>query len=69
MKKVNSLVPAHSMLRRAVLAATMLACASVAVAAEPELSGTLKKIKDDGVLVVGFRESSIPFSYIADDPY
>ncbi|MEO7399213.1 MAG: glutamate/aspartate ABC transporter substrate-binding protein [Polaromonas sp.] len=63
MKKVNSLVSSHSVLGRAVAAAAVLACASVAVAAEPELSGTLKKIKDDGVLVVGYRESSIPFSY------
>lgn len=35
---------------------------SVAGAQEP-LDGTLKKIKDDGVVVVGYREASIPFSY------
>ncbi|HSC80086.1 MAG TPA: glutamate/aspartate ABC transporter substrate-binding protein [Chitinolyticbacter sp.] len=29
-----------------------------------ELSGTLKKIKDSGVIVVGHRDSSIPFSYL-----
>lgn len=28
-----------------------------------ELTGTLAKIKDSGVIVVGHRESSIPFSY------
>lgn len=28
-----------------------------------ELTGTLKKIKDNGVIVVGHRESSVPFSY------
>lgn len=28
-----------------------------------ELTGTLAKIKQDGVIVVGHRESSIPFSY------
>ncbi len=28
-----------------------------------ELTGTLKKIKDSGVIVVGHRESSVPFSY------
>ena len=32
------------------------------------LSGTLQKIKDSGTIVVGYRDSSIPFSYIADDP-
>ncbi len=35
---------------------------SLAGAQEP-LDGTLKKIKDDGVVVVGYREASIPFSY------
>ena len=30
--------------------------------------GTLQKIKDSGTIVVGYRDSSIPFSYIADDP-
>lgn len=31
-------------------------------------TGTLQKIKDLGTIVVGYRDSSIPFSYIADDP-
>jgi glutamate/aspartate transport system substrate-binding protein len=31
-----------------------------------ELSGTLKKIKDTGVIALGHRESSIPFSYYDD---
>ncbi|MEO6986336.1 MAG: glutamate/aspartate ABC transporter substrate-binding protein [Paralcaligenes sp.] len=32
-------------------------------AADGGLSGTMKKIKDDGVVVMGFRDASIPFSY------
>ncbi len=35
--------------------------------AEPrdhELKGTLKKVRDTGVLLVGYRESSVPFSYL-----
>lgn len=28
-----------------------------------ELTGTLKKIKENGVIIVGHRESSVPFSY------
>lgn len=36
--------------------------AGPAQAAE-ELNGTLKKIKDTGVIVVGHRESSVPFAY------
>src|SRR5215467_14297372 len=31
-----------------------------------ELSGTLKKIKDTGAITIGFRESSVPFSYLDD---
>ena len=31
-------------------------------------SGTLDKIKKSGTVVLGFRDSSIPFSYIADNP-
>ncbi|MGL4860077.1 MAG: glutamate/aspartate ABC transporter substrate-binding protein, partial [Enterobacteriaceae bacterium] len=36
---------------------------SLGVAQAEELSGTLQKIKKDGVITVGYRESSVPFSY------
>lgn len=51
-------------MRKLVLSAlvTGAALASAAVSAE-ELAGTLKKINDSGVIVVGHRESSVPFSY------
>jgi glutamate/aspartate transport system substrate-binding protein len=32
-----------------------------------ELSGTLKKIKETGGIALGFRDSSIPFSYLDDN--
>jgi glutamate/aspartate transport system substrate-binding protein len=35
-------------------------------AAAEELSGTLKKIKDSSTIVLGHRESSIPFAYYDD---
>lgn len=35
----------------------------VASAHAEELTGTLKKIKESGVITVGHRESSVPFSY------
>lgn len=41
------------------------ALCSTAAQAE-ELTGTLKKIKDSGYVTLGHRDSSIPFSYIAD---
>ncbi|MEW5709379.1 MAG: transporter substrate-binding domain-containing protein [Pseudomonadota bacterium] len=42
----------------------------VALVAAPtlaaELTGTMKKIKDTGAIVIGHREASIPFSYLDD---
>ncbi|RFB71189.1 MULTISPECIES: amino acid ABC transporter substrate-binding protein [unclassified Herbaspirillum] len=35
-------------------------------AADEELTGTLKKIKEKGVLVLGVRDSTKPFSYLND---
>ncbi len=46
------------------LAVALLCTAHVGAA---ELSGTLKKIKDSGVIVLGHRDSSIPFSYLANE--
>src|SRR5256714_15279326 len=31
-----------------------------------ELTGTLKNVKETGAITLGFRDSSIPFSYLAD---
>ncbi|MDH4396667.1 MAG: transporter substrate-binding domain-containing protein [Limnobacter sp.] len=48
------------------LLAALLACVGVA-AVQPAVasdSGTLKKIKETKTLVIGFRESSVPFSYL-----
>ncbi|MDE2447484.1 MAG: amino acid ABC transporter substrate-binding protein [Gammaproteobacteria bacterium] len=36
----------------------------VSIAYAQELTGTLKKVKDSGVITIGYRESSIPFSYL-----
>ncbi|MGL4994933.1 MAG: glutamate/aspartate ABC transporter substrate-binding protein [Deefgea sp.] len=47
-----------------VLAVSLLSTAQVSA---EELSGTLKKIKDSGIIVLGHRDSSIPFSYLAND--
>ena len=45
------------------LAGLLLLTATHASAQAEELTGTLKKIKATGVLIVGYRESSVPFSY------
>ena len=47
-------------------AAALLLCFAPLAAAAQELTGTLKKIKESGVIAIGHRESSIPFSYYDD---
>jgi len=32
-----------------------------------ELTGTLKKVQETGVITLGYRDSSIPFSYLSDN--
>lgn len=49
-------------LRKLVLPLLIASLVSTTAYAE-ELTGTLKKVKDNGVIVVGHRESSVPFSY------
>lgn len=48
------------------MAAALLMSAGAAQAQGAPLDGTLKKIANDGIVVVGYREASIPFSYYDD---
>ncbi|MFU2318433.1 amino acid ABC transporter substrate-binding protein [Rahnella sp. PCH160] len=50
-------------LRKLALSVVLTSVAVSSFAHAEELTGTLKKIKDNGVIVVGHRESSVPFSY------
>lgn len=50
-------------LRKLALSVLLASVAASSFAHAEELTGTLKKIKDNGVIVVGHRESSVPFSY------
>ena len=52
-------------LRMSGLALAAVFCAGHANA--EELTGTLKKIKETGEITLGFRDSSIPFSYLDDN--
>jgi glutamate/aspartate transport system substrate-binding protein len=45
-------------------ASALLACCGLAAA---QTTGTLKRVKDSGEITIGFRESSIPFSYLGAD--
>lgn len=50
-------------MRKLALSLLLIGTAASSLAHAKELTGTLKKIKDNGVIVVGHRESSVPFSY------
>ena len=43
-----------------------IAALTIAASVFAQDSGTLKKIKDTGSITIGYRESSIPFSYLDD---
>lgn len=49
--------------RRFFFAATLAGALLATPVVAKELTGTLKKVKDTGMITVGHRESSIPFSY------
>ena len=53
-----------TMTRLGAVAVTALAALAAGAQAQ-ELTGTLKKVKDSGVIVLGHRESSVPYSYLA----
>lgn len=53
-------------LTKLVLSFAMLGLVSSTAFAD-ELTGTLAKVKENGVIVVGHRESSVPFSYYGDN--
>jgi glutamate/aspartate transport system substrate-binding protein len=44
----------------------LLAVGSATAVSAQDLTGTLKKIKETGSITIGYRESSIPFSYLDD---
>jgi glutamate/aspartate transport system substrate-binding protein len=52
------------MLRFLLVAALVAPLLATADARAQELTGTLKKIKDGKTVTLGYRESSIPFSYV-----
>ena len=45
---------------------SLLAFGIAAGISAQELTGTLKKIKDTGTITIGYRDASIPFSYLDD---
>jgi glutamate/aspartate transport system substrate-binding protein len=53
----------RTLIAGAAFAAALSACPAMA----QELTGTLKNIKETGAITLGYRDSSIPFSYIDDN--
>jgi glutamate/aspartate transport system substrate-binding protein len=50
-----------------IIGLALAASLSAAQANAEELTGTLKKIKETGTITIGYRDSSIPFSYLDDN--
>ena len=50
-----------------IMGLAVAAAAFAAQASAQELTGTLKKVKDTGTIAIGYRDSSIPFSYLDDN--
>ena len=50
---------------RSALAALVISALSLPATAQ-DFGGTLKKVKETGAITIGFRESSVPFSYLDD---
>ena len=50
-----------------IMSLAVAAAAFATQASAQELTGTLKKVKDTGTIAIGYRDSSIPFSYLDDN--
>src|ERR1700712_2459507 len=55
------------MKRPGIVALALAAAFCAGPANAEELTGTLKKIKETGAITIGYRDSSIPFSYLDDN--
>jgi glutamate/aspartate transport system substrate-binding protein len=53
--------------RNILLGLTLAAALGASQAGAEELTGTLKNIKETGAITLGYRDSSIPFSYLDDN--
>src|SRR5262249_47721733 len=66
---INAIQQARStrMKRTTIIGLALAAAFGTGAANAQELTGTLKNIKDTGAITLGFRDSSIPFSYLDDN--
>src|SRR3954467_13004690 len=54
-------------MKRLCMSFALAAALCAGQAGAQELTGTLKKIKETGAITIGYRDSSIPFSYLDDN--
>ncbi|MBD8683976.1 transporter substrate-binding domain-containing protein [Pseudomonas sp. CFBP 13719] len=52
--------------KKQLLALVVAVCLGASAAQAEELNGTLKKIKEVGTVTLGYRDASLPFSYLND---
>lgn len=52
--------------KKQLLALVFAACLGAGAAQAEDLTGTLKKIKESGTVTLGYRDASLPFSYLND---
>lgn len=52
--------------KKKLLALVVAACLGTSAAQAEDLTGTLKKIKESGTVTLGYRDASLPFSYLND---
>jgi len=52
--------------KKKLLALLVAACLGTSAAHAEDLTGTLKKIKETGTVTLGYRDASLPFSYLND---
>src|SRR5712671_1363838 len=57
----------YQMKRLRMMGLVLAAAFCAAQANAEELTGTLKKVKETGTITIGYRDSSIPFSYLDDN--
>lgn len=53
-----------SLIKKLIAAAVVVGVSAPVAMAQDNLTGTLAKIADSGTIVIGHRESSVPFSYL-----
>jgi glutamate/aspartate transport system substrate-binding protein len=64
---IAAVIQARRVKMKRVIGLALAAAFCAAQADAEELTGTLKKIKETGAITIGYRDSSIPFSYLDDN--